>query len=113
MIKYKNTEYQCSMELTLNIIGGKWKPIILWYLSSNTLRFGELKKKMPKITQKMLAQQLKSLEENGLVNRFVYNEIPPRVEYSLTYTGKTLIPILENLSEWAHEYINTNKSQCL
>ncbi|MCI2040675.1 MAG: winged helix-turn-helix transcriptional regulator, partial [Clostridium luticellarii] len=49
----------------------------------------------------------------GLVNRFVYNEIPPRVEYSLTYIGKTLIPILENLSEWAHEYINTNKSQCL
>jgi len=113
MINYNNTEYQCSMELTLDIIGGKWKPIILWYLSSSTLRFGELKKKMPKITQKMLTQQLKSLEENGLINRVVYNEIPPKVEYSLTDTGKTLIPILENLSEWAHEYINTNKSEYL
>lgn len=109
MIKYNNTEYQCSMELTLDIIGGKWKPIILWYLSKSTLRFGELKKKMPKITQKMLTQQLKSLEENGLINRVVYNEIPPKVEYSLTDTGKTLIPILHSLSGWAHEYINSNK----
>ncbi|WP_234122418.1 winged helix-turn-helix transcriptional regulator [Clostridium hydrogenum] len=110
MIKYKDTEYQCSMELTLDIIGGKWKPIILWYLSSSTLRFGELKKKMPKITQKMLTQQLKSLEENELINRVVYNEIPPKVEYSLTDKGKTLVPILAGLSEWAHEYINSNKA---
>ena len=88
-------------------------PLGIGNMISNTLRFGELKKKMPKITQKMLTQQLKSLEENGLVNRFAYNEIPPKVEYSLIYTGKTLILILENLSEWAHEYININKSQCL
>ena len=69
MIEFKETEYNCSMELTLDIIGGKWKPIIIWHLGEKTMRFNELKRKLPNITQKMLTQQLRSLEENGLVNR--------------------------------------------
>ncbi|KHD37237.1 HxlR family transcriptional regulator [Clostridium acetobutylicum] len=110
MIKYNDTEYQCSMELTLDIIGGKWKVLILWHLGKGTLRFGELMKTLPKITQKMLTQQLRSLEETGLINRFVYASVPPKVEYSLTDTGKSLLPILDNLCQWALDYIEKNKA---
>ena len=106
MIKFKNTEYQCSMELTLDLIGGKWKALILWYLGENTLRFSELRKALPKVTQKMLTQQLRELEESGLVNRFIYTQIPPKVEYSLTDTGKSLLPILATLCQWGLSYIS-------
>lgn len=106
MIKYKNTEYQCSMELTLDLIGGKWKALILWYLGENTLRFSELRKALPKVTQKMLTQQLRELEESGLVNRFIYTQIPPKVEYSLTEAGKSLLPILATLCQWGLNYIS-------
>ncbi|WP_425058251.1 putative HTH-type transcriptional regulator YtcD [Sporomusa carbonis] len=106
MIKFRNTEYQCSMELTLDLIGGKWKSLILWHLGENTLRFSELKKTMPQITQKMLTQQLRELEENGLVNRFIYTQIPPKVEYSLTQAGKSLLPILATLCQWGLNYAN-------
>lgn len=100
MIKYKGVEYHCSMELTLELIGGKWKPLIIWYLAENTMRFSELKIALPNITQKMLTQQLRALEESGLVNRHIYTEIPPKVEYSLTSAGKSLLPILETLTQW-------------
>lgn len=100
MIKYKGVEYHCSMELTLELIGGKWKPLIIWYLAENTMRFSELKRALPNITQKMLTQQLRALEESGLVNRHIYAEIPPKVEYSLTSAGKSLLPILETLRQW-------------
>ncbi|MDF2569759.1 MAG: ytcD [Sporomusa sp.] len=106
MIKYKDTEYQCSMELTLDLIGGKWKALILWYLGENTLRFSELRKALPKVTQKMLTQQLRELEESGLVNRFIYTQIPPKVEYSLTEAGKSLLPILATLCQWGFSYIS-------
>jgi DNA-binding HxlR family transcriptional regulator len=107
MIQFQNTEYQCSMELTLDIIGGKWKSLILWYLGENTLRFSELKKRLPRITQKMLTQQLRELEKNGLVNRFVYTEVPPKVEYSLTEAGTSLLPILATLCQWGLNYANS------
>ncbi len=100
MIKYEGVEYHCSMELTLELIGGKWKPLIIWYLAENTMRFSELKRALPNITQKMLTQQLRGLEKSGLVNRHIYTEIPPKVEYSLTSAGKSLLPILESLRQW-------------
>lgn len=108
-MEFKGVKYNCSMELTLEIIGGKWKPIIIWYLREDTMRFNELKRKLPNITQKMLTQQLRALEENKLINRKVYAEIPPRVEYALTDYGKSLLPILSNLCDWAKEYTNSIK----
>ncbi|SDF20854.1 winged helix-turn-helix transcriptional regulator [Sporomusa acidovorans] len=107
MITFKNNQYQCSMELTLELIGGKWKSLILWHLGEKTLRFSELKKTLPKITQKMLTQQLRELEASGLVSRFIYTQIPPKVEYSLTPAGKSLLPILETLCQWGLNYANS------
>ena len=106
MIKFQGTEYQCSMELTLDLIGGKWKALILWHLGENTLRFSELKKTLPQITQKMLTQQLRDLESHGLVHRFIHTQIPPKVEYSLTAAGKSLLPILSTLCQWGLNYAN-------
>lgn len=105
--KLREKTYYCSVELTLNVIGGKWKPIILYHLSDvGTRRFGELKKAMPNITQKMLTQQLRELEQDGLIDRRVYAEVPPKVEYSLTEFGKTIMPVLQSLSEWGKSYEN-------
>lgn len=98
-------EYYCTIELTLNVIGGKWKPIILFHLGNEgTKRFSELKQKMPNITQKMLTQQLRELEHDGLVHRQVYAEVPPKVEYSLTGFGDTLMPVMEHLCRWGQSY---------
>jgi DNA-binding HxlR family transcriptional regulator len=98
------------MELALMMIGGKWKPIILWKLGTHgTLRFGELRRQMPSVTQKMLTQQLRELEADGLVLRTAYPQAPPRVDYALTGRGRSLVPILENLSVWART-IETEKS---
>ena len=104
MIKYKGTEYNCSMELTLDIIGGKWKPIIIWHLGEKTMRFNAIKRKLPKVSQKMLTQQLRALEESRLINRKIYEQIPPKVEYSLTEHGRSLLPILATLCNWAIDY---------
>ena len=94
-------QYFCSVELTLQVIGGKWKPIILWHLgASETLRFGELKRHMPNVTQKMLTQQLRELESDGMIRRVVYPQIPPKVEYSLTDLGRSVMPILDQLCTW-------------
>lgn len=115
MIEFKGNKYNCSMELTLDIIGGKWKTIIIWHLGRETMRFNELKRSLPNITQKMLTQQLRALEESGLINRYVYNQIPPKVEYSLTDFGKSLLPILTSLCEWAIDYSNSiegNEESC-
>lgn len=98
--KIKDSDYHCAMDVTMNFIGGKWKTVVLWYLRNKTLRFGELKKKIPDITEKMLSIQLKSLEEDGLIKREAFDEIPLRVEYSMTEFGKSLIPILEAISKW-------------
>jgi len=84
----------------LNVIGGKWKVIILYMLRDKVLRFGELKKTIPKITQKMLSQQLKELEKDGLVTRTVYPEVPPKVEYAATELANELSPILDQLCKW-------------
>jgi len=103
---FKGIEYNCSMELTLDIIGGKWKPIIIWHLGKKTMRFNELKRSLPNITQKMLTQQLRALEESELIDRVIYNQVPPKVEYSLTEYGKSLLPVLTSLCDWAINYSN-------
>jgi DNA-binding HxlR family transcriptional regulator len=93
------------MELSLAVIGGKWKPLILWHLRDvATLRFSALRRTMPVITQKMLTQQLRELESDGLITRTVYAEVPPRVEYGLTESGKDIIPILEALCRFGRQF---------
>ncbi len=96
----------CPASRTLKVIGGKWKPLILYYLQNNTRRNGELLRLMPDITQKMLTRQLRELEADGIVHREVYPVVPPRVEYSLTEYGQTLTPILEAMVQWGMEQDN-------
>jgi DNA-binding HxlR family transcriptional regulator len=90
----------CPVQVTLAVIGGKWKPLILWHLRGATLRFGELRRRIPDITQKMLTSQLRELEADGIVERRVFAQVPPRVEYSLSEYGRTLGPTLEAMCEW-------------
>ncbi len=96
----KGREYHCAMDVTMHLIGGKWKTVVLWYLRKDKKRFSELKKLIPNITEKMLSLQLKDLEADGIVGRKVYPEVPPRVEYYLTPFGKTLLPVLEEIARW-------------
>lgn len=100
-----NKHYNCPVEATLDVIGGKWKPLILWQLRAEKLRFSGLQQSMQGISPKMLTKQLRELEEDGLVLRVVYPEIPPRVEYSLTEFGKTVLPVLDALCEWGNGYL--------
>ena len=98
-------EINCEKELTLAVIGGKWKLIILWHLGlDGTKRFGELKKLIPHITQKMLTNQLRELEDDQLISRKVYPEVPPRVEYTLTEYGQSLMPVLRMMYDWGKNY---------
>ena len=97
-------DYRCGVEVTLNLIGGKWKGLILWHLCQKTLRFSQLRRRIPGVTQKMLTQQLRELERDGLVHRKVYAEVPPRVEYSMTEKGKSLKPLLEEMCHWGQAY---------
>ena len=94
----------CPVETTLTLIGDKWKVLILRDLMPGTKRFGELKKSVGNVSQKVLTVQLRAMEESGLVNRKVYAEVPPRVEYSLTELGKSLKPILDSMRAWGEAY---------
>lgn len=96
----------CPMLTTLNVIGGKWKPMVLHMLLAQTMRFGDLKKNIPPVSQKMLTQQLRELEADGIVVRKVYAEVPPRVEYALTPRGMSLEPILNCLYTWGEMHLN-------
>ena len=103
----RDKTFYCEKELTLSIIGGKWKMLIMWHLGKEgTKRFGELKSMIPEITQRMLASQLRELEDDLIVHREVYPVVPPKVEYSLTEHGETLIPILESMYEWGKNYMD-------
>lgn len=95
----------CPVEATLELIGGKYKALILWHLSEKKLRFSELKKVITNATPKMLTQQLRELEASALIHREVYPVIPPRVEYSLTETRKSLLPILVAMRDWGAGYL--------
>ena len=101
MYKFKGKEYPCCASLTMGVIGGKWKTVILYHLIDGTLRYNELRKEMPTVTERTLSLQLKTLEEDGIVKRKVYTSKPPlKVEYSLTDFGKTLIPLIKSIADW-------------
>ena len=90
----------CPAEFTLNVIGGSWKVPILYHLANEAKRFSMLRRDLPRITQKMLTQQLRELERDGVVHRKVYPQVPPKVEYSLTETGRTLLPVVSVMCKW-------------
>ena len=100
--------FQCPVEATLKLIGGKYKSLILWHLIDRTLRFNELHRLIPSATPKMLTQQLRELENDGLILRTVYPVVPPKVEYSLTDFGKSLIPVLQAMCSWGTDYLKQN-----
>ncbi|MEJ8647139.1 helix-turn-helix domain-containing protein [Streptomyces sp. MS1.AVA.3] len=101
----------CNTEVVLSVVGGKWKLLILRYLLLGTHRFGELRQAMPTVTQRMLTRQLRELEDDGLVSRTVYPEVPPRVEYTLTEAGETLRDIIGQLDAWGSWYRRRRKAQ--
>lgn len=102
--KLKNSYEKCPVETALDILVGKWKILIVWYLRSETKRFSELQKLLPHTTQKMLIQKLRELERDGIVHREVYPVVPPKVEYSLTSYGQTLKPIIKSLYVWGEAH---------
>jgi DNA-binding HxlR family transcriptional regulator len=102
--EFRGKYYNNPVELSLDIIGGKWKMPILWRLKDRSWRYGELKKNIGKITHKMLAEQLKELEQDGLIKRKVYASVPPKVEYSLSEIGFSVIPIIEGLRAWGSNF---------
>ncbi len=104
-IAMKRGEKKCPVTEMLYLIGGKWKPIILYSLKSGKKRFGEIAARVPNISRKVLTEQLKELEKDGLLTRTQFNEIPPRVEYELTGLGKSLSPVLNEMEKWGQENI--------
>jgi len=103
-LTFKEKKYNSPVELSLDVIGGKWKMPIIWRLREDILRYGEIRKSLPKVTHKMLTQQLRELESDEIIIRKVYPEVPPKVEYSLTLLGKSVIPVIDLLREWGEEY---------
>lgn len=99
--------YNCPVDATIELIGGKYKSLILWHLIGATLRFGELRKLIPQATPKMLTQQLRELEQDNLVVRTVYPVVPPKVEYSLTELGLSIRPILALMYDWGADYLKS------
>ena len=95
----------CPVRTTLNVLGGKWKLLVLSYLLQDTRRYGELRRLMPEVTEKMLIQELRELEQDGIVQRTVYQQVPPKVEYTLTEHGRQVQPLLESLVAWGHSYL--------
>lgn len=100
---------QCPVTATLDLIGGRWKTLILFHLSSGKKRFGEIAARIPAISRKVLTEQLKELENDGLVNRKQFKEIPPRVEYTLTPLGESLSPVLTEIAQWGKKNILANR----
>jgi DNA-binding HxlR family transcriptional regulator len=105
----RNKDYTCALgcpvEATLDLIGGKWKGVVLYHLSDGALRFNELRRRLKGVTQRMLTKQLRELEESGLIIRKVYAEVPPRVEYRLSKAGESLRPVIRALKLWGENYL--------
>jgi len=102
------TNYNCPVEATIDLIGGKYKSVILWHLVNGPLRYNEISKLVTRATPKMITQQLRELESDGLILRTVYPVIPPKVEYSLTDFGKSIIPVLDSMCKWGANYLSPN-----
>jgi DNA-binding HxlR family transcriptional regulator len=97
------------VEVTIGVIGGKWKSLILYYLiEKKIVRFGELRKLLPRVTAQMLTAQLRELEADGLIHRKVYTQVPPKVEYTLTAFGDTLVPVILAMTDWGNSYLKTS-----
>lgn len=101
---------RCPVEATIQLIGGKYKAVILWHLMDKTLRYSEIHRKMPDATDKMLTQQLREMEKDGLITRTVYPVVPPKTEYNLTEFGKSLTPILDAMCDWGRDYLEERGS---
>lgn len=102
----KNFEKKCPMRTTLQIIGGKWKPLILQEVKGEVKRFSDFQRAIPEVTKQMLTKNLRELEEDGIVLRTVYAVVPPRVEYSLTPKGQSLMPVLESMASWGMDHLD-------
>ena len=106
-VKLKGKTYPCTVSLTMDLVGGKWKAVILYHLKDEPKRYNELRKEMPSVTEMTLSLQLKQLEKDGLVSRKVYGKKPPiKVVYSLTDFGKSFVPILEAITEWGNQVVS-------
>lgn len=107
----KHNKFKChsAVQTTLTVIGGKWKPLILWHLFEKKMRFNELQKNLQGISQKMLARELRSLEKDGIIHREVYRQVPPKVEYWVTPEGKSLKSVLEKIAAWGSVHKIKNK----
>jgi len=101
------TPYTCPVAVTVDVIGGKWKGIVLYHVIDGPVRFNELRRMMPETTQRILTLQLRELERDGVVHREIYRQVPPKVEYSLTEFGRTLIPIINLMKSWGMEHERT------
>jgi len=107
-IVFNGQEFPCCASLTMGVIGGKWKTVILYHLMSRTLRYSEIRKAMPTVTERTLSLQLKKLEIDGIVKRTVYFEKPPlKVEYSLTGLGRTLVPVIKAIADWGDSVLES------
>jgi len=107
-IKLADGKYNCPVEATMDAIGGKWKLLIIHHLLEGTKRFNELQKLIPKVTQRMLTSKLRELEQDGIVHRKVYAEVPPKVEYSMTEFGQTVEPMLWVMHDWGKTFMERN-----
>ncbi|MDC7996539.1 winged helix-turn-helix transcriptional regulator [Gilvibacter sediminis] len=106
---FNGQEYPCCTSLTMGVIGGKWKTVILYHLIEGPLRYNILRKTMPTVTERTLSLQLKKLEDDGIIQRKVYHKKPPlKVEYSLTYLGETLVPIIKAIADWGDQVQESN-----
>lgn len=112
-MKHGKGSYNCPIEATIELIGGKYKALILWHLIDRTLRFHELRELIPQATPKMLTQQLRELEADGLLCRTVYPVVPPKVEYTLSDFGNSIVPILNVMCTWGNNYLEkSNTAPC-
>lgn len=109
----KEERYDCAVDAILDVIHGKWKLIIIWHLRDRTLRSSELQRLIPEVTMKMLTQHLRELETDGVVERKVYPEVPPRVEYTLTDFGQEILPLMETLCAWGRKNQGYFKQDCV
>ena len=106
-VRLKGKTYPCTVSLTMDLVGGKWKAVILYHLKDSEKRYSELRKEMPAITEMTLSLQLKQLEKDGLVSRKVYGKKPPvKVVYNLTVFGKSFIPVLQAITEWGNQAVS-------